>query len=104
MDGRLARLLAHVPGQMVMFGTLFMTRHVDGYPWGLPNGVALVLTVIVAVVLGHVVTHAVVAYFGFDRPYDDDGGDGDGPDDDDDDPDDPIIVPDTPEALYEHSR
>lgn len=93
------RLAARVPGLIVFLIVVISVRHLDGYPWGLPALLVSAIAFGVGLALEHVVTHAVNAYFGFG-----DDGDDDGPDDDDDDPDDPIIVPDTPESLYEHTR
>lgn len=92
------RLATHIPGVIVFLVVVTSVRQIDGYPWGLPALLVSAVAFGIALVLQHVVTHAVRAYFGFDE--DDEGDDPD----DDDDPDDPIIVPDTPEALYENAR
>lgn len=93
------RLAARLPGLIVFIVFVTSIRHVDGYPWGLPALLVSAIAFAIGLALEHVITHAVNAYFGFTDDDDDD----DGPDDDDD-PDDPIIVPDTPESLYENAR
>ena len=93
------RLAARIPGLIAFLAFMAAVRGADGYPWGMPALLVTAIAFLIGLALEHVITSAVNTYFGFTDDDDDD----DGPDDDDD-PDDPIIVPDTPESLYEHAR
>ena len=99
MRGTWPRLAARLPGLVVFILLVTTIHHADGYPWGLPILLVDTLAVAAAFALEHFTTHAINAYFGFDDEDDDDQGP-----DDDEDPDGPIIVPDTPEALFENAR
>lgn len=106
MHRLLRRLAATVPGHCVTIFIVGGAHSATTLNWGVPVWILTVAAALISLVLFFIVTGAISTFYGlsFSNGVRRDPGLGDGDDGDDDDPDDPIIVPDTPESLYERAR